>query len=41
MKSYLPASPETEQRTRRTAEIGYSTLVGPATAMGVSKMITL
>ena len=41
MKLCLPVSPETGQRTKRTAEIGHSTLVVLATAVDVSTMTAL
>ena len=41
LKSCLPVSPETGQRTKRTAEIGHSTLVVFATAVDVSTMTAL
>ena len=41
MKYCLPVSPETGQRTKRTAETGHSTLLVLATAMDVLTMTTL
>ena len=38
---FLPVSPETEQRTKRTAETEHSALDVLATAMGVLTMTTL